>query len=154
RDIGQVTDIQGLAGTCKSADTSTRAPPASAGAHPASGTADAQAAPVTSGARILVPERQAIRSPERQAIRSVTTRPAAGAVGAAGLARWARAHQRRNRVRPEPSGKIRSPRTNPQWHPDGASPGCGMGYWVVVCLGRIATAMRYSLSAGGPCGSP
>src|SRR5215831_10986525 len=24
------------------------------------------------------------------------------------------------------------------------------GHWVVVCLGRIATAMRYAVSAGGP----
>src|SRR5262249_38555829 len=31
---------------------------------------------------------------------------------------------------------------------------CRPGHWVVVCLGRIATAMRYALSGGGPWGSP
>ena len=30
----------------------------------------------------------------------------------------------------------------------------GSGHWVVVCSGRMATAIRSAASAGGPCGIP
>ena len=205
RDIGQVTDIQDLAGARKPVDPAVRSRSCQ---HkrtcPLLARQTLASLPSPRECKLWLPECCAIPpSPERrERERSMTrawhpsTGPKWGTVGkirvAAHQPQWYSGPPGGESGMPSPSstGSItsssrsalgcadRGPPTGytswpdpqvrsvpavgqPGWRyldlarrPSGPRAGVRPVHWVVVCLGRMATAMRYALSEGGPWGSP